>query len=189
MALAALFFVSNLQIARAETAEWLPWRKLVPGFSLSAIGGEAPRLDALGGRIVIVHFFATWCAPCRAELPALQRFAARTDSERLTILVIAVGEPEMRVRRFRDELALTLPILIDGDRAVTKAWQVALLPTSVVLGPDLSARLGIEADIAWDDIDPEALIRAALALRPEADGMPGRPPPQSQREQTVSEGG
>lgn len=183
--MALLFLAANCDAARAEAAEWAAWLKPVPDFILPALDGDAVAYAGADDRAVLVHFFATWCVPCRAELPALQRFAARAEAARLKVLVVSVAEPDSRVRRLRDELALTLPILLDRDRAVTKAWQVALLPTSVVLGPDRSARLGIEADMSWDQVDPDALVRAVTAPRPE----PGEPPPDLPREQVNSEGG
>ncbi|CEJ13955.1 Thiol-disulfide oxidoreductase ResA [bacterium YEK0313] len=189
MALALAFLAADHDAARAEAPTWRTWRKPVPDFILPALDGDDAAFAGADDRIVLVHFFATWCLPCRAELPALQRFAARAGAARLKVLVVSVAEPDSRVRRLRDELALTLPILLDRDRAVTKAWQVALLPTSVVFGPGSSTRFGVEADMAWDQVDPDALIRAATPPRPEPGARSGEPPPELQREEAHSEGG
>lgn len=168
-ALGLMLFAANCGTADAEAVKWLPWTAPTPDFVLAALDGGSHEFTGSDGRIVVVHFFATWCAPCRAELPALQRFAARADPARLIVLTVSVAEPDSRVRRLRDELALALPILLDRDRAVTRAWQIALLPTSVVLGPGGASRLGIAADIAWDQVDADALIQAAAAP-PETSG-------------------
>lgn len=146
--------------ARSEAASEIEFRSWTqaPAFTLPALSGETARLDALRGRIVVVHFFATWCAPCRKELPALQRFAARAEPSGITVLTVSVAEPDDRVRRFAETLPLSLPVLLDRDRAVTRAWDVAILPSTVVLGPDLTPRLGVEGDIDWDRIAVEDLM-------------------------------
>ena len=103
------------------------------------MAGERISLAAHGERVVLVHFFATWCEPCRAEMAALQRLAHRFAQRPFAILAVDVGEVDSRVRRFFESVPVTFPILLDRDKAVTKAWQVSTLPTTFVLGrQDLS---------------------------------------------------
>lgn len=158
-ALAAIFAFAAAS-ARGETAsetEFRPWNRASP-FTLPALTGETIGLEAFGGRTVLVHFFATWCAPCRRELPALQRFAARAAVHGVTVLTVSVAEPDDRVRRFAAALPLALPVLLDRDRAVTRAFDVTILPSTVILGPDLSPRLAAEGDLDWDGITPGDLM-------------------------------
>lgn len=152
----------------ASDADFRVWPQAAPAFTLPSIAGGSVRLDERRGRIVLVHFFATWCAPCREELPALQRFAARVNPAEVEVLIVSVAEPDDRVRRFIDSMAFGLPILLDRDRAVTKGWDIAVLPSTVVLGPDLQPRLGVEADVAWDAISPAQLIERARQNAPSA---------------------
>jgi len=137
-----------------------------PDFRLLELGTGNRRGPAdFRGDIVLVHFWATWCEPCRAELVALQRFAARAQGQPIAILTIAVGEVEQRVRRFTEGLGVTLPILLDPDRGVAKSWQVYALPTSYVLGADRRVRLFVEQDYDWDSLAPADLVARARAAR------------------------
>jgi thiol-disulfide isomerase/thioredoxin len=107
---------------------------------------------------VLVHFFATWCEPCREELSSLSRLLERQGGERSSILAINVAEVPARVRRFLDAAPVNFPVLLDADRAVTRAWGVSTLPTTFVLDRALAARLFVEGDVDWTRAD----ILAAL---------------------------
>jgi thiol-disulfide isomerase/thioredoxin len=127
-----------------------------PQFSLPDMGGTAVALESARGHGVLVHFFATWCEPCREELPALSRLVARAGGD-VRVLAIAVAEPDQRVRRFFATIPVDFPVLLDRDRAVAKAWNVASLPTTFVLDENLRPKLVVESDYAWDTIDPGKL--------------------------------
>jgi thiol-disulfide isomerase/thioredoxin len=108
---------------------------------------------------VLIHFFATWCEPCREELPALNRLAARAGGG-VTVLAIAVADADRSVQRFFAATPVDFPILLDRDRAVAKAWNVATLPTTFVLDGSLQPKFVVETDFAWDTIDPGKLSSA-----------------------------
>lgn len=134
-----------------------PWtQRAQPAFSLSDVGGADIALNSYRGEALVVHFFATWCEPCREELPALNRLAARSDG-RLKVLAISVAEVDLRVRRFLETLPLDFPVLLDRERKVAKAWNVATLPTTFVLDANLRARLFVEGEFDWDSANPIAL--------------------------------
>lgn len=137
-----------------------------PAFSLPTIGGAAAALEAARGHVVLVHFFATWCEPCREELPALNRLAARAGGD-VTVLAIAVADADRSVRRFFATTPVDFPVLLDRDRAVAKAWNVATLPTTFVLDGSLQPKFVVESDFAWDTIDPGKLTGC---FAPHADG-------------------
>lgn len=119
---------------------------------------------------MLVHFFATWCEPCREELPALVRLAKR-GAPALTVVAISVAEVDSRVQRFIEPMAVSFPVLLDRDRAVAKAWRVSSLPTTFVLNGRLEPKLVVETDYAWDTIDPRQLI--ARVSRGDAQQQPG----------------
>lgn len=126
-----------------------------PAFTLDDSNRQTIALNDLRGQTVLVHFFATWCEPCRVELPALHRLAERAGAIR--ILAISVAEPEARVRNFLDKMPLGFPILLDRDRAVARAWNVSALPTTYILDGALQPRLFIESNYPWDTFDVSTL--------------------------------
>lgn len=127
-----------------------------PAFALPDTAGAEVALAGARGQIVLVHFFATWCEPCREELPALNRLAARGQGT-LKVLAISVAEVDPRVRRFLETMPLDFPVLLDRDRAVAKAWNVSTLPTTFVLDATLRPQFVVEADFAWDGVDSAGL--------------------------------
>jgi peroxiredoxin len=138
-------------------------RPIKPDFSLRDLDGKRVSLDGFRGRTLIVHFFATWCEPCRTELPALGRFLARS-ADRASVLAISVAEPDQRVKRFFGQTPASFPVLLDPDRHVAKSWNVDTLPTTYVLDADMKPALMIETEFAWDMIDAEQID--ALLLKP-----------------------
>ena len=135
----------------AELAPWVEGAK--PLFSLESLAGDRIALAERNDRVVLVHFFATWCEPCRAEISGLQRLAGRFTRRQLTILAVDVGEVDPRVRRFFETMPVSFPILLDRDKAVAKAWQVSTLPTTFVLDRTLVPRFVAEGDFDWDQPD------------------------------------
>jgi peroxiredoxin len=121
-------------------------------FALKAIDGTSRDLRDLAGqdgRLVLVHFFATWCEPCREELASLDRLMEQRAATGLSIVAVNVAEPGVRVQRFLESAPVAFPVLLDADRALTKAWRVSVLPTTFVLDRSLVARLFVEGDIDW----------------------------------------
>lgn len=146
--------------ASATAAELQRWSGgAQPIFSLPTATGANVALEAARGHVVLVHFFATWCESCREELPALNRLAARAGGN-ATVLAIAVADADRSVQRFFAATPVDFPILLDRDRAVAKAWNVATLPTTFVLDGTLQPTFVVETDFAWDAIDPGKLSSA-----------------------------
>ena len=124
-----------------------------PTFALPDLSGSPLDLQQQAGRVVLVHFFATWCEPCREELASLSRLTQGPLGERVSVLAINVAEVPLRVRRFLDAAPVSFPVLLDTDRRVTRAWGVGVLPTTFVLDPDLKSRLFVEGDVDWSRVD------------------------------------
>jgi len=110
-------------------------------------------LKAFKGRTVLVHFFATWCEPCREELPALNRFLTRSPTA--SVVAISVAEVDPRVKRFFAATPVSFPVLLDRDRTIAKSWKISALPTTYVLDANMRPMLVVEADFAWDTVDIE----------------------------------
>lgn len=143
-----------------------PWTgSHLPEFSLKDVGGKPLNLSDYRGQPVLVHFFATWCEPCRPEMQALERLAQRPDAEALRIISISVNEPASRVRRFLEKTPVGFPVLLDENRTASRTWSVDLLPTTYILDADLTPRFHVEHDVEWDRVDIPALLKILAARR------------------------
>ena len=111
---------------------------LTPDFSLTSLTGETIALSDLRGRAVLLNFWASWCTPCRAEMPAIQAIHADYAARGLVVLAVNVTAQDSRsaAESFAAENALTFPILLDEAGDVNRLYQVDSLPTTFFIGPD-----------------------------------------------------
>ena len=133
-----------------------------PSLALTDLRGQPWSLSAQRGRVVLLNFWATWCKPCRAEMPALQALAERLGPSRLAVVGVNYQESAARIERFVDAAALTFPVLLDRDGAVTRAWTRRIFPTSVLVGPDGRARQVIVGEFDWNGPQAGGLLAALL---------------------------
>jgi thiol-disulfide isomerase/thioredoxin len=107
-----------------------------PGFNSTLLSGEPISLAGLQGTPVVLNFWATWCGPCRAEMPALERAAQRYDG-RAVILGVNQAEDPAVIQEFVEEYGITFPIVLDGDQAIGyDAYAVSGLPTTYFIDGD-----------------------------------------------------
>lgn len=120
-------------------------RPPAPDFVLQDLDGRRQRLSDYRGRVVIVNFWATWCPPCRREMPSLERLHQRLSGQPFAILAIDQMEGVDHVFAFTGQLdpPPTFPILLDGEGRVGKAWKVKGLPMSFIV--DKKGRIAYRA--------------------------------------------
>jgi peroxiredoxin len=149
--LAGLLATSALAATGPQSLTPIPERPVAPEFSLVDAGGKTHRLADYRGRPVIVNFWATWCPPCREEMPSMQRGWEQVREAGVAMLAINVGEDEATVAAFTATYAVDFPLLLDPDSAVAQSWPVKGLPTTFVVDP--AGRLVYRAigGRAWDD--------------------------------------
>jgi peroxiredoxin len=135
---------------------------LAPPLVLKSPAGDVVDLAKLRGKVVLVNFWATWCAPCVEEMPALARLRDRLATRGLDVLAVNQGEMPARVKAFVERTGLDLPIVMDRDKEVARAWKVRALPTTYVV--DASGRIRLFAEGELDTGD--ALEAAILPLLP-----------------------
>jgi peroxiredoxin len=177
---AVLLLASQLSVRAGQLARTDEPAK--PDFSLRDLNGKNVPLQAYRGRTLLVHFFATWCVPCREELPALGRFFDRSANS-ASVLAISVGEPDQRVKRFFAQTPVNFPVLLDPDLAVAKSWKISALPTTYILDADMKPVLVVEDEFPWDTIDTDQISRLLLKRAFKATEIP------SDRPATVETGG
>jgi peroxiredoxin len=137
-----------------------------PSFSLPSLDGPARELAQLRGQVVLLHFFATWCEPCRAEMASLRALQSRLAGAPFAIVPISVAEADGAVRRFFASESLPFAILLDRDRAVARAWNVQMLPSTVVLDRTLKPRFIAEGDVDWARPDVTKILADLLMEAP-----------------------
>ena len=126
---------------------------LAPQFELAALAGGTLRLADFAGRVVFVNFWATWCGPCRRELPAFAEFLAEQDTNGATIIAIDNGESAEQVQTFLDEIGVQgLPIALDPDMNTRRVYGVFNLPTTFVIAPDGTVATIKFGEITLDDL-------------------------------------
>ena len=103
-----------------------------PDFSLENVHGDPVQLSAYQGQPVILNFWATWCPPCRAEMPALERVHQRYASQGLIVLAVnaTAQDSEESVSRFLDEVDISFQVLLDPGSTTLSSYQVQSLPTT-----------------------------------------------------------
>ncbi len=105
-----------------------------PNFTLRTLDGQYLSLSELHGRYVLLNFWATWCAPCRDEMPFLQSFAT-AHAAQVTVLAINQREDAATVAQFARQHRLSFPILLDPTDDMLRAYQVQALPLTVLVAP------------------------------------------------------
>jgi peroxiredoxin len=109
-----------------------------PDFTLKDLGGKEVKLSDLRGRPVMLNFWATWCPPCRAEIPVIRELYAETNAngEAYEILGVATQSDAQTIQAFAEELDITFPILPDAENRITELYHVLPIPTSFFIDKD-----------------------------------------------------
>jgi len=138
----------------------LPDMPLARNFELPDMDGKRHRLSDYRGRPVIVNFWATWCPPCREELPSMNRAWAQVQKEGIMMLAINVGESEDVIFPFMADYPIDFPVLLDQDGDTINRWPVRGLPTTFVIDPDGRIVYQAIGGRAWDDPKLLDMVRA-----------------------------
>jgi thiol-disulfide isomerase/thioredoxin len=122
-----------------------------PSFSATTLDGRVFDLDSARGRVVILNVWATWCAPCRKEMPALERLSQQFRGRNVDVVAISTDDDPVLVRPFIENLGLTFSIIHDREGVMGKRYLVNGLPTTFIIGKDgRIARRELGARV-WDD--------------------------------------
>jgi peroxiredoxin len=147
-------------------------RPMAPEFALADIDGVIHRLSDYRGQVVIVNFWATWCPPCREEMPSMQRAWEQIQDEAMVILAIDVGEDADTIFTFTADYPVEFPLLLDLDSRVIQEWPVRGLPTTFIVDPQ--GRIAYRA-IGTRDWEDPALLETLRALHDGQGEMPRAP--------------
>jgi peroxiredoxin len=120
-----------------------------PALALKDLDGRQHRLADYRGKVVLINFWATWCGPCREEMPSIQELKNKLAGRPFVVLAVNLDEPESRIRKFLTQMKLDFPILLDPDRKVAKGWNARILPATFIVGPDGRVRYSLVGEINW----------------------------------------
>lgn len=137
--------------------------KPAPALKLKDLDGAAHDLAQLKGRVVLINFWATWCPPCRREMPSMERLSQALQGEAFSVLAVDVGEDADAIDAFTGQLDTppTFPVVLDTRGRAMQAWNVAGLPTTFLV--DKQGRI-VASAIGGREFDHPELIRAIREL-------------------------
>ena len=135
-------------------------RPLAPDFELKDLDGNSHQLSDYRGKVLIINFWATWCPPCREEMPSMQRAWQKLEPEGIRLLAINVGEDEDTIFQFTANYPVEFPLLMDLDSTVIGEWPVRGLPTTFVVDPQGRLAYRAVGGREWDDEELLAPVRA-----------------------------
>lgn len=167
LALALSATTSADQAAVAPLLKPLDLRGYPPGTAPPRFGGRTVdgglSMADVRGKVVLVNFWATWCAECRPEMPVLERLHREWGRRGLAVVGINAREDVARIRRYATELGLTFPLLLDVDGAMSARYGVIGLPTTFLVARDGRAVAFAVGAREWGGQPARALIEALLA--------------------------
>ncbi len=138
-------------VAADQTLTPVPGRPAAPDFELQDTEGKRHRLSDYRGQPVLINFWATWCPPCREEIPSMNRAWARIAEEGIIMLAINVGEDEDTIFVFTADYPADFPVLLDRDGEVIGQWPVKGVPTTFIVDPEGRIAYRAVGGREWDD--------------------------------------
>jgi len=136
-----------------------------PPLKLKDLQGNTHALTDYRGRVVMVQFWATYCAPCIKEMPSMQRMQAKLAGEPFKILAVNMGESEAEVRAFLRRVNVDFTILMDAEGEALAAWKVFVAPSTFILDPQGRIRYTLQGGAEWDAPEHVEKITALMGKR------------------------
>lgn len=156
LALAALAAAGELKSVAPSPAQELV---------LKDVDGREHALGQYKGKVVVVNFWATWCPPCVAEMPSLQRLQDRMGRDGLVVLAVSIGDSEEKIRDFLARVPVKFTILRDRDMGVARMWKARGVPTTYVLDAEHNIRYTAVGELDWS---AQSVVDTLRPLLPKA---------------------
>jgi peroxiredoxin len=133
-----------------------------PALALEDLKGKSHSLAEYKGKVVLVNFWATWCEPCRAEMPSIDRLRNSLKGKPFEVLAVNMAEPLSRIEKFSETMPLGFPLLRDRDGSVSKTWKAKLLPASYLIGRDGRIHYVAYGELDWSSAPVRARVNELL---------------------------
>jgi len=159
----ALLLAVALPASALEAAEFRRMNGVAPPpLALKDMNGKRHSLAAYKGKVVLVNFWATWCPPCREEMPSMQRLKEKMAGRPFTLLGVSSGEQPAELDAFLKLVRVDFTILLDSDNTVARRWKVYGLPTSFLIDKQGKVRYALTGPAEWDEKEALTLIENML---------------------------
>jgi peroxiredoxin len=166
MILPRLFIIAAmlaLLAAPATAGELRHFSGTAADFAAQDLQGRAVRFSAYRGKVVLLNFWATWCPPCRKEMPSMERLHRAYRERGLVVLAVSQDEaPLDDVRRFAVSLGLTFPVWHDRDREAARHFSVPGVPTSYLIAHDGQLAYRVLGEYDWDGKEARGAVEMLL---------------------------
>ena len=162
LAFAALVASPWVQAQGYEVVPW-PARKPVPVLAGTDLDGQVWRLADLRGKAVLINFWASWCEPCRAEMPSLQLLAQQYGPEKLVVLAVNFKESAPVVQRYVQRTDFALPVLLDPTGVIAREWGIKVFPTTVLVAANGQVRSLVRGALDWSGLQAARLVEPLLS--------------------------
>ena len=163
--------------ARAEPGfDVQPWpaNKAAPAQLGIDAAGRSWNLAEQRGRALLINFWASWCEPCREEMPSLQRLATSRAAD-LQVLTVSFKDPLASAQRFISQSGLQLPVMRDEEGTLARQWGVRVFPSTVLVDSEGIVRSTVRGAVDWTGPAAQRLIQPLLKRVPAA-AAPGLAP-------------
>ena len=133
-----------------------------PDFSLKDLSGKTVSLSAFRGKVVLLNFWATWCPPCRAEMPALNRLQHALKPRGFEVLSVSTDRSVNDIKDFLEKNRVDFPILFDADRSVAKQYRVFSMPTTFLINKNGMIVEKFYGEYDWNEPETKGKIEKLL---------------------------
>ena len=150
----AMIMLANASASESHTK--------APDFTLKSRGGDNLRLAEQRGNIVLVNFWASWCGPCREELPKMEALQQSYQDLGFTVLAINVDDNPAKAENLLSEVDVSFPVLFDPEGKISQEYNLSAMPTTVIVDRDGNARLTHKGYKSGDEVKYEKAIKVLL---------------------------
>ncbi|VAX22801.1 hypothetical protein MNBD_NITROSPINAE04-85 [hydrothermal vent metagenome] len=145
--------------------------KPAPAFTLPLLGGGEISLAGSSGKLVFLNIWATWCLPCREEMPSMQRLYEQMAGDKFEMIAISIDKGIEEVEAFAKELGLTFPIAFDPKQTVADQYKITGVPETYLISPDGVVMHHIIGPGEWDNPGIVSALSRAVGLKKAPDGV------------------
>ncbi|NVJ49537.1 MAG: TlpA family protein disulfide reductase [Gammaproteobacteria bacterium] len=152
----AVVIAASLPLAASEM------KKPAPDFTLKSMTGENVKLSELRGNVVMINFWASWCGPCRQEMPLLDEFYKKYKKLGFVLLGVNVEEDSSKAAGYLKEVPVSFPILYDNTNSVSKLYDVDAMPSTVLVDREGNVRFLHRGYKPGDEKEYKRLMKALM---------------------------